>query len=74
MFASVSTSPQFRRGQMACFIGGQGVIKNYQSESGGWSYLIEMEMATNSEIGRIGYETMVYLAETDLIGLAENCN
>lgn len=65
MAANIS-APRFRRGQIACFIGGQGMIKQYQPESGSWSYLIEMEMGPEPEMGRLGSETMVCLLENDL--------
>ncbi len=63
---AMSTAPRFQRGQMAAFIGGQGVIKNYQLEAGSWAYVIEMEMGPEPEIGRVGCETTVCLFETDL--------
>lgn len=67
MSISWFTMPRFRRGQIAYFIGGKGVIKNYQPEAGSWAYIIEMEMGPESEIGRLGSETTICLSETDLI-------
>lgn len=67
MATGLLATPRFRRGQIAYFIGGKGVIKNYQPESGSWAYVIEMEMGPEPEIGRIGSETTVCLFETDLM-------
>jgi hypothetical protein len=66
MISSETTIPQYRRGQIAYFIGGQGIIKNYQQESGRWAYVIEMELGPEPASGRIGYETMVCLFENEL--------
>lgn len=62
--------PQYQRGQTAYFLGGQGIIKNYQQESGKWAYVVEMEMGPEPESGRIGYETTVCLFETELTAVA----
>ena len=61
------TKPKFCKGQKVEFIGGLGTIIQYCSYSGYWSYLIEMEMGSEPEIGRIGYETAILLFETDII-------
>ena len=49
------------------FIGALGTIIQYCPKSGYWSYLIEMEMGSEPEMGRIGYETAILLFETDII-------
>lgn len=64
--ATTLTTPRFRQGQIACFIGGKGIIRNCQPDSGSWSYLVEMEMGPEPKTGRIGHETTVRLFETDL--------
>ncbi|MFN6464762.1 MAG: hypothetical protein RMZ41_023505 [Nostoc sp. DedVER02] len=59
--------PKFGKGQKVEFIGGLGTIVQCNSTSGNWSYLVEMEMGSEPEIGRIGYETTILLFETDII-------
>ncbi|MEH1969212.1 hypothetical protein [Nostoc sp.] len=49
------TRPKFCKGQKVEFIGGLGTIIQYCPHSGNWSYLVEMEMGSEPEIGRIGY-------------------
>lgn len=66
MTATITTVPQFRKGQKVSFIGGTGTIKSYQLEAGGWSYLVEMEMGLEPEMGRIGYETTILLTQADM--------
>lgn len=66
MAARIATVPQFRKGQKVSFIGGSGTIKNYQSDAGSWSYLVEMEMGPEPEMGRIGAETTIMLNQIDL--------
>jgi hypothetical protein len=63
---ATSTAPRFHRGQVAYFVGGKGIIKHYQPDSGSWSYLVEMEMGPEPKMGRIGHETTVCLFEHDL--------
>lgn len=70
--ASILTVPKFRKGQVVCFIGGAGVIKNYRPELGVWVYLVEMSKGLEPEMGRVGYETMVWLPEGDLSLLEDN--
>ncbi|MEH1837369.1 MAG: hypothetical protein V7L20_01035 [Nostoc sp.] len=53
------------------FIGGLGTIIQYSPNSGYWSYLIEMEIGSEPEMGRIGYETLILLFETDIILLQD---
>jgi hypothetical protein len=66
MKVSTSITPRFGREQKVSFLGGCGTIKNYQSESGMWLYLIEMQMGPEPDIGRIGNETRIILPETDI--------
>lgn len=58
--------PKFNLNQIVRFIGGEGRVRSHHPDSGSWSYLIEMAMGPEPEVGRIGYETMVLLAENDL--------
>lgn len=62
----VATKPRFQKEQQVSFLGGLGVIKGYLPEAGTWTYLIEMEMGLEPEMGRIGSETRVLLPETDI--------
>jgi hypothetical protein len=71
MSLSVLTVPQFRKGQAVRFTGGVGTIKNYQSESGTWMYLLQMELGPEPDFGRVGAETMLWLPEVDLLALEE---
>jgi hypothetical protein len=66
MNASVLSTPKFRSGQKVEFIGGEGIIKNYRPQSGSWVYLLEMPMGLEPEMGRVGYETMIWLSEVDI--------
>lgn len=66
MAATVATAPRFREGEKVTFLGGAGRIKNYQLEAGHWTYMVEMAMGPEPEMGRIGYETTVLLNEADL--------
>ncbi|MDZ8140439.1 MAG: hypothetical protein RM049_34970 [Nostoc sp. DedQUE04] len=56
MNASLLSLPKFHSGQKVEFIGGEGIIKNYRPQSGSWE----------PEIGRVGYETMIWLSEVDI--------
>lgn len=69
--AGVRSMPKFSPDQPVRFIGGEGKVREFRAEAGNWSYLIEMELGEEPEIGRIGYETMVLLSETDLNALEE---
>ncbi|MEH2247854.1 hypothetical protein [Nostoc sp.] len=57
------------KGQIVSFMGGEGMIKNYRFESGSWEYLVEMPMGPKPEMGRVGYETMIWLPEVDISSL-----
>ena len=63
MNTSVLSVPKFRSGQKVEFLGGEGIIKNYQPQLCSWVYLLEMPMGLEPEMGRIGYETMIWLSE-----------
>jgi hypothetical protein len=58
--------PQFRHKQQVRFLGGEGVIRNYKSEFGGWTYLVEMKLGLEPDFGRIVPETTVLLNEAEL--------
>ncbi|MBD2460315.1 hypothetical protein H6G89_04590 [Oscillatoria sp. FACHB-1407] len=64
-----ATAPRFCRDQAVRFLGGEGTIKSYQSDAGHWTYLVEMPMGPEPEMGRIGYETTITLLESDLEAL-----
>jgi hypothetical protein len=63
---NMASTPQFRPKETVCFIGGTGVVKDCRSDSGSWTYLVEMEMASHCQIDRVGYETTIWLHEADL--------
>lgn len=69
MSASVLAVPKFCKGQMVSFMGGEGTINNYRFESDRWEYLVEMPMGPEPEMGRVGYETMIWLSEVDISSL-----
>jgi hypothetical protein len=73
MKARILTVPSLCRGQAVKFIGGTGIVKNYRQESGTWSYLVEMELGSEPDMGRVGYETMIWLPEPDLFLLESRC-
>lgn len=58
--------PKFFKGQTVGFIGGVGTVVSCHPNSGSWSYIVEMQMAPDTKIGRIGYETTILLFETDI--------
>jgi hypothetical protein len=70
MRTNIIPTPRFEKNQTVEFLGGMGQIKTYYSESYSWIYLIEMAMGPEPDFGRIGYETMILLAEPDIISLA----
>ncbi|WP_221644648.1 MULTISPECIES: hypothetical protein [unclassified Nostoc] len=72
MNASALSTPKFRNGQKVKFIGGEGIIKNYRPQSGSWVYLLEMPMGSEPEMGRVGYETMIWLYEVDIYSSFNN--
>nr|WP_322708645.1 hypothetical protein [Nostoc sp. ChiSLP03a]MDZ8209745.1 hypothetical protein [Nostoc sp. ChiSLP03a] len=72
MNASILSVPKFHSGQKVEFIGGEGIIKNYRPQSGSWVYLLEMPMGLEPEMGRVGYETMIWLSEVDICSPVTN--
>ncbi|AFY33628.1 hypothetical protein [Calothrix sp. PCC 7507] len=58
--------PSFCRSQRVRFVGGEGIIRSYKSESESWTYLVEMPLGLKPDFGRVGAETMVFLNEVDL--------
>ncbi|MFN6516283.1 MAG: hypothetical protein RMY29_017525 [Nostoc sp. CreGUA01] len=63
--------PKFCKEQKVEFIGGLGTIIQCCRNSGHWSYLVQMEMGAEPEMGRIGCETTILLFETDIILLED---
>jgi hypothetical protein len=59
--------PKFFKGQEVKFIGGVGTILDCHPNSGSWSYIVEMQMGQEPEMGRIGCETTILLFETDMV-------
>lgn len=59
-------APSFYHTQQVRFIGGEGLVRHFQLESGNWIYLIEMALGVEPEFGRVGAETMVFFNEADL--------
>lgn len=68
---AVMTKPKFSPDQFVRFIGGEGTVREFRADAGSWSYLVEMELGEEPEMGRIGYETMILLSEIDLNALTE---
>ncbi len=66
MMGSVLSVPKFSQNQFVRFIGGEGKVKHFRPTAGSWLYTVEMEMGPEPEMGRVGYETMIVLPETDL--------
>lgn len=64
--------PMFHQGQTVHFVGGTGIIRDSQLQSEAWNYLVEMEMEPELEVGRIGYETMIWLSEVDIASLNQS--
>lgn len=67
MAAIVTPVPRFRKGQTVKFVGGTGTVKSHHLDSSSWTYLVEMAMGPEPEMGRIGYETTLLLNESDLM-------
>lgn len=64
--ANVMTRPKFSKGQMVCFVGGVGTIRSCRSESNTWTYIVEMELGPEPDMGRVGSETRILLLEPDI--------
>jgi hypothetical protein len=58
--------PKFHQKQQVRFSGGEGIVRNYKPEFGGWTYLVEMTLGLEPDFGRIGPETSVLLSEAEL--------
>lgn len=61
-----SKVPSFQPGQRVSFMGGEGIVRSYRSETKTWSYLVEMALGPEPIFGRVGAEAMVLLDEEDL--------
>lgn len=66
MTTALINRPKFRPTQWVSFVGGEGIVRGYQSDAGTWTYLIEMPLGSEPDFGRIGAETMVFFNEVDL--------
>ena len=66
MITTSMKAPNFYHTQQVSFVGGEGVVRDFKSESGTWTYLIEMALGVEPEFGRVGAETMVLFDEADL--------
>ena len=66
MSGTLIDRPRFRLTQRVRFMGGEGIVRNYEPDSGTWTYLIEMPLGIEPEFGRVGAETRVLLSEVDL--------
>lgn len=64
--ATLTKIPIFRHAQRVRFVGGEGIVRGYRSEAGGWDYIVEMALGQEPDFGRVGAETMVVLTEADL--------
>lgn len=62
----VANMPKFSKQQRVCFVGGVGTIKNCRPESGTWTYVVEMELGPEPDMGRVGSETRLLLHEADI--------
>jgi hypothetical protein len=59
-------APRFNYTQRVSFIGGEGIIRSLEFESGTWMYLVEMPLGILPDFGRIGAEAMVLMTEAEL--------
>lgn len=66
MINSTTTVPRFDKNQTVRFVGGEGQIREYHSDAGTWTYIVEMPLGPEPAIGRVGYETTIMLLEPDL--------
>ncbi|MBW4560316.1 MAG: hypothetical protein KME32_04005 [Mojavia pulchra JT2-VF2] len=66
MITNILSMPKFSQGQKVVFVGGEGIIKNYRPESDSWVYLVEMPLRPKQNIDRVGYETMLWLSESEI--------
>jgi hypothetical protein len=56
----------FQLAQPVKFVGGEGIVRNFQLKAGTWVYSIEMPLGLEPSFGRVGAETMILLSETEL--------
>jgi hypothetical protein len=66
MSAILINRPRFKLTQRVRFIGGEGIVRNYEIDAGTWTYLVEMPLGIEPSFGRVGSETKVFLNEADL--------
>ncbi len=66
MTATLINKPRFCLTQRVRFVGGEGIVQNYELDAGSWTYLVEMPMDIEPEFGRVGAETRIFLNEADL--------
>lgn len=66
MTVMAANSPNFCHAQRVRFVGGEGTVESYHSETDIWIYLIRMSMGPEPDFGRIGGETTVVFLESDL--------
>jgi len=48
---AIMTPPRFSN-QMVCFVGGVGTIRSCRPESGTWTYVVEMELGPEPDMGK----------------------
>ena len=63
---NLPNSPKFSLHQQVHFLGGDGKILFCQPDGGNWLYGVEMPLGQESDMGRIGHETIVLVEETEL--------
>ncbi len=61
-----STTPKFSQHQQVQFLGGNGTIVFCQPDAGKWLYGVEMPVTTESDMDRVGYETVIVVPEIEL--------
>lgn len=66
MVATSTEMPKFHPTQQVSFVGGEGIVQDFKSESGTWIYLVEMVLGVEPKFGRVGAETMIIFNEADL--------
>jgi hypothetical protein len=66
LFDPPPSRPQFMLCQSVQFCGGAGTVRSCRPTAGTWTYTVEMELGPEPEVGRIGFETTILLAESEL--------
>ncbi len=61
-----SSPPKFSQHQKVHFLGGNGTILFCQPDAGDWLYGVEMPVTTESDMGRVGCETVILVPEIEL--------